>query len=80
MPARSRASDILRYSFLHVFANDKTIDANELAMLERLALEDQKIDEKERIILRNLFSRVTQTQVAPKVWDEIQLFRAKHGI
>ncbi len=80
MPPRSRASDILRYSFLTVFANDKTIDANELAMLERLALEDRKIDEKEKIVLRNLFSRVTQAQVAPKVWDEIQLFRTKYGI
>ena len=29
---------IMQYSFLRVFANDGTIDANELAMLERLAI------------------------------------------
>lgn len=80
MAKRSRATDMIRYSFLTVFANDKTIDAHELAMLERMALEDQKIDEKEKTVLRNLFSRVTQAQVEPKVWDEIQLFRTKYGI
>jgi hypothetical protein len=34
----SNANAIMQYSFLYVFANDGTIDAQELAMIEKLAL------------------------------------------
>ena len=44
----SRAKELNGYSFLVVFANDSTIDENELHMLERLALDDNEIDEQKR--------------------------------
>ena len=44
----SKAGDILRYSFLRVFANDATIDQEELDFMQRLALEDGEVDEAER--------------------------------
>ncbi len=70
----------MEYSFLHVFANDRTIDSGELAFMERLALSDGMVDDAEREVLHNIFSRVTKEQVEPAVWDEILRFKAQHGI
>ena len=42
---------IMQYSFLHVFANDGLIDRDELQMLERLALQDGTVDDKEKDVL-----------------------------
>ena len=71
---------IMQYSFLRVFANDGTIDTQELAMLEKLALQDGIVDEEERDVLSRIFSRVTQATVSPDVWDEIVRFKAAYGI
>ena len=45
MTEKSRAKELVGYSFLVVFANDDTIDEKELAMIERLALEDGVVDD-----------------------------------
>ena len=71
---------IMQYSFLHVFANDGVIDRDELQMLERLALQDGAVDEKERDVLARVFARVDVQSVDPPVWEEIQRFKAKHDI
>lgn len=71
---------IMQYSFLRVFANDGTIDADELAMLERLALRDGVVDDKERMVLSRIFSRVAPDTVSPSIWDEICRFKAAHDI
>ena len=71
---------IMQYSFLRVFANDRTIDAEELAMLEKLALSDSQVDDEERVILSRVFSRVTETTVAPDVWQEVCRFKAQYQI
>ncbi len=76
----SNANAIMQCSFLYVFANDGTIDAQELAMLERLALEDGMVDYKERDILSRIFSRVTAQSVTEDVWEEICRFKAKYQI
>lgn len=76
----SRAGDIQRYSFLKVFANDATIDADELAFMEKLALADGKVDERERATLEAIFSRVSESTVTPEVWAEMERFKAEHGI
>jgi hypothetical protein len=68
------------YAYLVVFANDDTISEGELHMLERIALEDNVIDEDEKRILRNIFSRVTKDQLADAVWNEISKFREQNGI
>jgi hypothetical protein len=59
---------IMQYSFLHVFANDGSIDAQELAMLERLALSDATVDDKERAVLAQIFARVSEDTVSSEVW------------
>lgn len=76
----SRAGDIQRYSFLRVFANDPTIDEGELAFMQRLALADGRIDEKERATLEAIFSRVSEDTVSPDVWAEMERFKADNGI
>ena len=80
IPPGSRARELAGYSFLVVFANDRTIDDAELAMLERLALEDGVVDDAEREVLRNIFNRVTPEQVAESVRAEMERFRARHAI
>jgi predicted ATP-grasp superfamily ATP-dependent carboligase len=76
----SNANAIMQYSFLRVFANDGTIDADELAFLERLALRDGQVDDAERVVLLRILGRVSADTVAPTVWDEIQRFKARHSI
>lgn len=80
MTNHSKAKELIGYSFLVVFANDHTIDEKELAMIEKLALEDGEVDEEEKKVLRNLFSRVSKETVAQKVWDEIEKFRKDNDI
>ena len=71
---------IMQYSFLRVFANDQTIDAAELAMLEKLALSDSLVDDQERAILSRVFGRVNETTVAPEVWQEVCRFKERYQI
>ena len=80
MKPKSSAKQLMGYSFLVVFANDDTIEEKELKMLERIALEDNMIDEDEKRVLRKIFSRVTKEQVSENVWKEIESFRSKYGI
>lgn len=80
MEPKSGAKQLMGYSFLVVFANDDTISEGELAMLEKLALEDKVVDEDEKRVLRKIFSRVTKEQLADAVWKEITRFREKYDI
>jgi len=81
MPTGSSSwNAIMQYSFLHVFANDGSIDAQELAMIERLALSDATVDDKERAVLAQIFARVSEDTVTPEVWQEVCRFKEQHGI
>ena len=72
--------DILQYSFLKVFADDELIDAEEMAMLRKLALADGVVDAQERMVLAEVFARVEGTDLDPAVREEIARFRAEYGI
>jgi hypothetical protein len=80
MAQSSNWNAIMQYSFLHVFANDGLIDRDELQMLERLALQDGTVDEREKNVLANIFSRVNSQTIDAAVWEEIQRFKTKFGI
>jgi hypothetical protein len=71
---------IIQYSFLKVFADDEMIDAGEWAMLKKLALADGVVDAQERVVLARIFDRVDPKSLDPKVREEIEKFRAEHGI
>ena len=75
----SKAREIAGYSFLVVFANDYTIDEYELHFMERLALEDNVVDEEEKRVLIDIFGRVKDEDLEPKVLDEIREFRKKYN-
>jgi hypothetical protein len=65
---------------LSAFANDGTLDAEELDFIERLALRDGVIDEDERTVLSNIFSRVPQERTSPEVLAEISKFKKRFAI
>ena len=71
---------IMQYSFIRIFANDGTIDADELAMLERLAMADGLVDDRERKVLTTIFSRVNPDVVSDEVRNGIEQFKARHRI
>ena len=71
---------IVQYSFLNVFADDEMIDAAEWAMLKKLALEDGVVDATEKVVLAKVFDRVDPKSLDPKVREDIERFRAEHGI
>jgi len=76
----SNSVEMMEYSFLVIFANNGHLDAAELALLERLALEDGKVDEREREVLHNIFDRALRRGVTPEVEAEIGRFREEYGI
>ena len=71
---------MLAYSFLAVFANDSTMDQEELLLLENFALEDGVVDAEEMEVLSNLSNRVLEDTVEPQVWTEIKRLKAEHEI
>jgi hypothetical protein len=79
MDEHSEAQAIMRYSFLRVFANDRTIDQDELDFMARLALRDGAVDAAERETLDRIFSRVSPDHVSPEVRDSIERFKRDHG-
>ena len=78
--SNSAANAIMQYSFLHAFANDGTIDADELAFMEKLALKDGIVDDDERRVLAGIFSRVSVDNLEPDVLAEMQHFCHQHQI
>jgi hypothetical protein len=79
MHDEGQANEIMQYSFLKIFADDRTIDQAELQFIERLALKDGAVDDSERNILKAIFDRVTPDMVTPTVWLEIESFRQRYG-
>jgi len=51
-----------------------------LQMLERLALQDGQVDERERDVLARVFARINPQTVDPSVLDEINRFKAQFSI
>ena len=80
MSNQSRAKELIGYSFLVVFANDDTIDEDELLLMEKLALEDHVVDEDEKKALRAIFDRVDTQKLAVQVSEESNRFREENKI
>ena len=76
----SNAQALVAYSFLVVYGNDSAIDEAELAFMQKLALEDGFIDDEEKKVLRNIFSRIDKNHLTEGVWTEIEKFRATHDL
>lgn len=70
----------IAYSGIDCFTDDGTLDIGEINFLLGPAMRDGQIDEDEKRILKNIFSKVQQSEVAPQVWERIQAVRQQHGI
>jgi len=78
-PAGSGWNAMMQYAFLRVFANDGRLDREELAMLERLALADGAVDERERRTLSTILARAEAT-ATPDMLASIAEFRQRYAI
>lgn len=78
--SRESAYIELAYSAIKIFANDGTIDMNELNFLLGLALKDNQIDEDERRVLANIFDKAESTKLSAAVRWRIRDARRKHSI
>lgn len=70
----------LAYSSIPVFADDGTLDFEELNFLLGTALKDGQIDDDEKRVLGNIFSQINQQDVTEKVWTRIAEVKKKYGI
>lgn len=77
--AGSAWNAMMQYAFLRVFANDGQLDKEELAMLERLAMADGQMDERERRTLSTILSRA-EVGASDEVHQSINAFRARYDI
>ena len=80
MADAGRSRELTCYSFLVVFANDDLIDEREFAFLEKLALQDGRVDDEERVVLSNIFARAERAELDAAVRTEIEQFKRKYGI
>lgn len=62
------------------FSDDGTLDIKELEYLMGLAQRDGTVDEEEKRVLNNIFSKVSQSDVEPQVWARINEIKAQHNI
>lgn len=57
---------------IRCFTDDGTLDAGELNFLLGLALRDNIIDDDEKRVLSDIFSKVSKADVTPQVWERIE--------
>ena len=77
---RDGESNALMMYSLSAFANDGTLDAEELDFIKRLALRDGVIDADERVVLSNIFSRVPVEKTSAEVLAAIGEFKQRFAI
>lgn len=77
---KDRSSIELAYASLVLWAEDGTLDAQELDTLLNIALRDGVINENEKGVLRGVFNRVHEEDVPAEVWSKIQDIRKQYAI
>ena len=70
----------LAHASLVLWADDGTLDAQELDTLLNIALRDGVITDSEKDVLRGVFNRVLEEDVPAEVWSKIQGIRKQHAI
>lgn len=79
-PEEDQSSIELAYASLVLYADDGTIDEEELTTLLHIALRDGVISDREKEVLRGLFNRIHEEDVSAEVWDHIQQVRKQYAI
>ena len=70
----------LAHASLILWADDGTLDAQELDTLLNIALRDGVISDSEKDVLRGVFNRIHEEDVDGEVWTKIQSIRKQHAI
>ncbi len=70
----------LAHASLVLWAEDGTLDAQELDTLLNIALRDGVISDSEKDVLRSVFNRVHEEDVNGEVWAKIQDIRKQHSV
>ena len=70
----------LAYASLVLWADDGTLDTQELDTLLNIALRDGVITDSEKDVLRGVFNRIHEEDVPAEVWNKIQDIRKQHAI
>ncbi len=65
---------------IQCFTDDGTLDLGELNFLLGMAMRDGIIDEDEKRVLSNIFSKVNMNDVNNVVWDRIQAIKSEHNL
>ena len=63
---------------INCFTDDGTLDIGELNFLLGLAMRDGVMDEDEKRVIDNIFSKVTHNDVSHVVWDRMQAIKKEH--
>ena len=77
---KDRSSIELAHASLVLWAEDGTLDAQELDTLLNIALRDGVISENEKDVLRGVFNRIHEEDVDGEVWAKIQAIRKQYAI
>lgn len=70
----------IAYSSIRVFADDGTMDMNELNFLLGIALRDKVIDDDEKRVLGSIFRKAEEVQVSSAVRARISELRRRYSI
>lgn len=70
----------LAYSSIRVFADDGSMDLEELNFLLGIALRDGEIDEDEKRVLRNIFKQAEAAGLTPRTRERIAEVRRLHSL
>lgn len=70
----------IAYSSIRVFADDGTLDTNELSFLLGIALRDDKIDADEKRVLGSIFRKAEAGPLSRPVRERIAEVRRRYSI
>ena len=77
---KSQGDIELAYATLVLYADDATLGKDELKTLIEIALRDGSMTDREREILRGLFNRLREEDVAADTWQQLQAIRHDYSI
>lgn len=74
--------DYLEMTFrsIQCFSNDGQFRPDELEELLQIALRDGKIDDNEKRVLQNIFSRLTPEELTPEMKEKMEAVRNQFKI
>jgi len=77
---KSKGDIELAYATLVMYVDDGKLGKDELKTLLEIALRDGSMTDREREILRGLFNRIREEDVAADTWLQLQTIRQDYSI